>query len=521
MRKIEDIRKTLGYLDNQETPINGCHYLDAHFRNQLNKRCLVYEDQDQNFGDFMAEVGAWINTLTDQGIGRGDRVIILLPLRLELYQLMCALFYIGAVVVSVDSTMPKDKLKLAIEDAKASAIFSVSALLKWTPLLPSLWKLKRYTFEESCFFAKDLAILRADNTLDFKQVDIGENGPVLISFTSGSTGRPKAANRSLEIFLAQKIVSEFFWLHSEDEIDMPFFPTLVLQNLGLGITTIFPDLDFRKIRDFDPSRVIKQMNDYGVTRFSATPMIIKKLAKYIAVKGISIPTLRSVIIGGAEITTQAATTVLAALKLANPNVEVHIIYGSTEVEPISFTPIEDYIENQSIGLKLGKVIDVLDIKINPVTDIFDFNEGLEWGEICLSGPHVIKEYIDNHPANKTTKIRDEDGHLWHLTGDVGYVKDGLVYLLGRLKDCLIIDGLKYPTFHFENALAKIEGVQRAALIQKDSRVICYIEGAQTSREVVKSYLDNYFRNCFEIIYREIPVDSRHFSRVNRNELRSY
>lgn len=516
MKKIEDIRKTLGY---SGTPINGCHYLDAHFRSNIEKRCLVYENQDLNYDDFMKEVGAWIKTLESQGFKRGDRIIVLMPLRLELYQLMCAIFYLGLVVVSIDSTMPKEKLKLALADANALGIISVKELLKWTPFLPALWNLKRFTFNQRTLFAKELEKIKKAPNLDFKQVELKEDAPVLISFTSGSTGRPKAANRSLDIFLAQKIVSEYFWLHSKDEVDMPFFPTLVLQNLGLGITTIFPDMDFRKINEFDPSKIIAQMNKHGVTRFSATPMIIKKLSQYIRESKIKIPTLRSIIIGGAEITTESAKSVLREFKSASSQVEIHIIYGSTEVEPISFTPIEEYINNDNIGLKLGHVIDVLKLKIKDVDNIFDFGEGLEWGEICLSGPHVIKEYIDNHPANKTTKLKDQDGILWHLTGDVGYMRDGKIHLLGRLKDCLKVEGELIPTFHYENELAKIEGVERGALVQVDKKILCLIEGDEESKDLVKEILIKWNLSQSEIRFGKVPVDSRHFSRVDRNEIR--
>lgn len=517
MKKIEDIRKSMGYIGR---PINGCHYLDSHFRNHLDKRCIIYQDKDQSYRDFMSDVGAWIETLKAQGIGRGDRVLVLLPLRLELYQLMCALFYLGAVVVSVDSTMPKDKLKLALVDAKADAIFSVAELFKWTPFIPALWKLKRFSFDQRCLFSKDLLKIRKSNTLDFTQTPIEENGPTLISFTSGSTGRPKAANRSLEIFLAQKIVSEYFWQHQEDEVDMPFFPTLVLQNLGLGITTIFPDLDFRKIKEFDPAKVVKQMNDYSVTRFSATPMIIKKLANYILESGTKIPSLKSIIIGGAEITRKHARVVNDAFNSACENIDIHIIYGSTEVEPISFAPIDEYIESHEIGLNLGQVIDVLDIKTIDNISAFDFDQGIEWGEICLSGPHVIREYIDDHPANKTTKLKDERGVLWHLTGDVGYVRDGRVYLLGRLKDCLKVAGKLIPTFHYENELADIELVERCALVQaEDEKIHCFVEGPLSTHGQVLDYLK--FKGLADVVIHKkvIPVDSRHFSRVNRSELR--
>ncbi|MGI4992404.1 AMP-binding protein [Halobacteriovorax sp. GFR7] len=516
MKNIEDIRQELGYIGG---PINGCHYLDSHFRNNLEKRCLIYQDKDQTYGEFMSQVGAWIKTLSDAGIKKGDRVIVLIPLRLELYQIMVALFYMGAVVVSIDSTMPKEKLKQAIGDANAQGIISVKELLKWTPLIPALWKMKRFTYDQDCFFAKSLTNIKAEDNLNFSQTPIEQDAQTLISFTTGSTGRPKAANRSLDIFLAQKIVSEYFWLHREDEVDMPFFPTLVLQNLGLGITTIFPDIDYRKLSEFDVSKVIEQMNKYKVTRFSANPMIIKRLANYLAANEIKIPSLRSIIIGGAEISTKHANFVKEVFEKVSDGIEIHIIYGSTEVEPISFVPIDEYISNKKTGLKLGHVIEVLEVKINEVANSFDFQEGLIWGEICLSGPHVIKEYIDNHPANKATKKWDEQGRLWHLTGDVGYMSGGQIYLLGRLKDCLSIDGKLVPTFHYENELARIDGVERAALVQVGNKIKCLIEGEVKIKDHISEILNDWNLANAIIEFGRVPVDSRHFSRVDRNAIR--
>ncbi|KAI8903259.1 hypothetical protein EDD86DRAFT_261266 [Gorgonomyces haynaldii] len=69
------------------------------------------------------------------------------------------------------------------------------------------------------------------------------------------------------------------------------------------------------------------------------------------------------------------------------------------------------------------------------------------GDIFLQGPGVVKEYYNNPEASKAFhyQLEGKEGK-WYLTGDLGYIKDGTLFVNGRSKDVIIVNGKNiYPT----------------------------------------------------------------------------
>jgi fatty-acyl-CoA synthase len=98
-------------------------------------------------------------------------------------------------------------------------------------------------------------------------------------------------------------------------------------------------------------------------------------------------------------------------------------------------------------------------------------EGLE-GELCFKGPSVTSGYFENPEA---TAAAYRDG--WLHTGDLGYVLDGEVYVTGRLKDLIILNGRNIHPQSIEWAVAAVEGVRRG-------NVIAFSVPGKTSEELV-------------------------------------
>ena len=110
-----------------------------------------------------------------------------------------------------------------------------------------------------------------------------------------------------------------------------------------------------------------------------------------------------------------------------------------------------------LGQRLGRVrverkLGSLGLPV-PSTDalIVDLDTGLqelsqgEQGEIAISGPQVMKGYL-NRPEENEAVFREINGRRYLLTGDIGYVEDeGFFILCGRKKEMVIIGGYKvYP-----------------------------------------------------------------------------
>lgn len=81
------------------------------------------------------------------------------------------------------------------------------------------------------------------------------------------------------------------------------------------------------------------------------------------------------------------------------------------------------------------------------------------GELGFKGPSVTKGYYGN-PEATAKSFRDG----WLFTGDLGYIADGHVYVCGRVKDIIIINGRNYYPTDIEWLVQEVEGVRKGAVV---------------------------------------------------------
>ena len=84
------------------------------------------------------------------------------------------------------------------------------------------------------------------------------------------------------------------------------------------------------------------------------------------------------------------------------------------------------------------------------------------GEICFRGPSVTAGYWNNAEATRAAGLGRAGG--WLRTGDLGYMVDGEVYVSGRLKDILIVNGRNYYPQRIEWAVEELRGVRRGSTV---------------------------------------------------------
>jgi fatty-acyl-CoA synthase len=82
------------------------------------------------------------------------------------------------------------------------------------------------------------------------------------------------------------------------------------------------------------------------------------------------------------------------------------------------------------------------------------------GELQLRGPSVMSAYFDD--AASTLAARSPDG--WLRTGDLGYLADGNVYVCGRSKEVIIVNGRNYYPQDIEWAASEIAGIRSGSCV---------------------------------------------------------
>ena len=122
-------------------------------------------------------------------------------------------------------------------------------------------------------------------------------------------------------------------------------------------------------------------------------------------------------------------------------------------------PRQEYRDN-SIGIPLPDMLYKI-VKI----DTFDPAKVMEDGEICISGPTVMKGYLNNLEETNKTLVKHDDGKIWLHTGDIGCMdSDGFIYFKQRLKRLIVSSGYNIYPSYVEDVISKHPKVMSCVVI---------------------------------------------------------
>lgn len=416
-----------------------------------------------------------------QGIKPGDRVLLAMPLGIDLYAAIAGLWHIGATIVLPEPALGLKGVRHAVNIAAPKAYLGTGFFKLIGAVLPVLRGIKtKLTFKG-----------RPGNGAPIFQA-CGEH-PALISFTSGSTGLPKAIVRSQGFLLAQNACLEPL-LSSDDDTarDLVAFAVFVIANLGMGITSVLPAWKLSKPETATPEVLKTQIINQNITRILVPPAICEKLAKIE-----NPPALKTIFTGGGPV----FPDLLARLADKFPAADIVSVYGSTEAEPIAHSHLSDMKDLHWQGMRDGK-------GLYAGTPIADIEIKIVNGEILVTGDHVNKGYL-NGRGDAENKVK-QDGKIWHRTGDAGAFDDeGALWLWGRHG----VTAGGYCPFEIEAAARQWPGVAQAALIPDTDPAALVLIGDEPA---IGAWAKNaeIFDNLTIMQLPHIPLDKRHHSKID-------
>ncbi|MER2471274.1 fatty acid CoA ligase family protein [Photorhabdus laumondii] len=474
-----------------------------------------------SFQTFFSHASHFQHQLTQAGFVAGDRLLVIIQPGLILYPLLIAILGLGLVPVMLERGLAKKQLREILRHSQLSAVITQPTLGKFWFLLPELWRLRRFVIGQRILGMKVLETPNQHLPLSgFICRDLPPDTTGLITFTSGSTGTPKGANRTHDSLLAQLYAITALFAEGKNEIDLHSFPVMVLHSLCCGNSSILPDFDFSHPATVDPQQIVKQVQGEGITCLSGAPAYMSKITGYAKNKGLSFPNVRTVIVGGAP----ANKALLENCLTVFPHARHLVVYGSTEVEPISTVEMTTQLNHWAThdGYLVGKPVTQAEICIREITanpqQITPLATG-NVGEILVAGPHVLKDYIDNPQATKENKLPRKQGGIWHCTGDVGYLDTtGQLWLLGRVKDKVVLDdGRIIHPYVLEKRINELPGVTQSAFVLHPLGGAALILESATLPTDLPAILDELDLTLVTRIYcaNPIPVDIRHNSKINR------
>jgi len=460
------------------------------------------------------------------GIEKGDNVLIMLPMSIDLYVALVSLWRIGAVAVFLDPAFGKEYINKCCETISIKGFVGTFKASLFAATNKNLRRIPAKLCTSKLYFSSEYIF--SNNDRNFKEIIELENDfPALITFTSGSTGTPKVAVRTHGFLLKQyEIIKKELNIKIED-IDFNSLPIFALVNLGSGAVTVIPNMTSRQIIKTKPESLVKQLEDYNVNRAIMPPALAEKIIKYCEEKSIILKKITRFYTGGGPVFEK----LIKRIKNIMPNARIYVVYGSTEAEPISeiewdsISQDEINAVNNGKGLIVGKPIEEINLKILKVEeekrahyDIDFFNQSNlsvnKVGEIIVNGEHVLKGYL-NGIGDADNKIRVEK-EIWHRTGDLGCLDDkGQLWLLGRVGSSVMNKkGEVIYSFAVENVINNITGVKKSALLNFKKQCILVLSVEENiDRKLIDENILNFGidKVCF---LDKIPLDKRHNSKID-------
>jgi acyl-CoA synthetase (AMP-forming)/AMP-acid ligase II len=456
---------------------------------------IVDGDRRITYGEHHAAVGRVAAYLLDQGVEKGDRVAILGKNSLEWVVTFWASVSIGAVAVGLNAWWARDELDYAVADCAPKLLVDDMAAIT----------------------------ARLDGpAVERPTIEIAEDDPALILYTSGTTGRPKGAvhsHRNLNCLVqaqqcvtAARVPPGITLPPSRALTSTPLFHVSGLHSgviacMGAGNTTVWQD------GKFDPVSTLKVIERERCTTWTTMPTLLWRVVHEPTVGDYDTSSLLHIGGGGAA---WSAALQQAIRDTFGPHVSWGIGYGQTECCGLATT--SSFAELQAHPDTVGRPVATVELKVESA------DAGGE-GEIFIRGPMVMLGYWNNEPATRAVV----DDQRWLRTGDLGEIRDGLLFLTTRRTD-LILRGAEnvYPA-EIENCLEAHPGVGEVVVVglpdeefgQIVAAVVVPAAGAMVDEGELAAYVKErlaYFKVPARWMIRSEPLPRTATGKVVRAEV---
>ena len=286
--------------------------------------------------------------------------------------------------------------------------------------------------------------------------------PAVILYSGGTTGTTKGillSNLNFNALAAQVIAANPMFVPGDKMLAaMPIF-----HGFGLGVcihTMLFSGGRCILVPRFTPASYAKLMVKQKVNFIAGVPTLYEALLRLPKMEHVDLSSLKGVFSGGDSLSIELKKKLDRYLAGCGCPVQVREGYGTTEtVTACCLTPRHMYKEG-SIGLPFPDTY----IKIvEPGTDR-ELPYGEE-GEILLSGPTVMMEYVGHPEETANTLRKHEDGLTWVYTGDLGTMDDeGFIYFKGRSKRMIVSSGYNIYPAQLENVFDACDLISMSCVI---------------------------------------------------------
>lgn len=440
---------------------------------------LHYFDSTLSFAELDRHSDALACALRARGVGRGDRIALVLQNVPPFVIALLAAWKCGAIAVSINPMNRERELALLFADCAPAAVIAhetayrdtLARVLESHPVATVITTSELdYQTRHDARLLAGIERHRADGVPDFASLIAAHDGqrppPVplassdtaLLVYTSGTTGLPKGAmNTHGNVAFTAQVYRDWIGLQEGDGIlgIAPLFHiTGLIGHVALSLLIAGPlTLAYR----FEPGVMLDALRERRPAFTIGAITALLALMNHPDARRDSLASLRAIYSGGAPI----APSVVEQFE-AKFGHYIRNAYGMTEsTSPATVCPVDKRAPVDPLfgALSIGLPTYATDIRIVDTETGMPMPAG-EAGEIVIRGPQVVPGYW-----NKPDATRDAIRDGWLHTGDIGVMDaQGWLYLVDRKKDMINAAGYKVWPREVEDVLYSHPAVREAAVV---------------------------------------------------------
>lgn len=507
--------------------MNTCfNAVDRHVENGLGNKIAIIFDSAMtgakrriSYRELQAEVAKTAGMLAAEGVSKGDRVIIYMPMIPETVFAMLACARLGAVHSVVFGGFAANELAKRIDDAKPAIVLSASCGLEpsgvvaYKSLLDEAINLSEHKPQACIIFQRDelaadlipgrdknwaLSLATAKST---GCVSIAATDPLYILYTSGTTGTPKGVVRdngghATAMLWSLKNVygarqADVYWAAS-DVGWVVGHSYIVYAPLLLGCTTVL--YEGKPVGTPDAEAFWRIIEEHKVNILFTAPTAIRAIKRLDSrgemVKNYDLSSLRALFLAGERADPDTIHWSAKAL-------EVPVIdnWWQTELGWPAIATCFGLGETQTLVGSAGRAVPGYNISCLNAEHL-PASPG-ETGDIVLKmplPPGCLLTLWNNDDGFKSSYLSTHPGY--YLTGDAGYIDDdGFIHVMSRTDDIINVAGHRLATGALEQVVSAHADVAECAVIGAPDEIkgevpmafiVLNAETGLSDREILKS-----------------------------------
>ena len=442
-----------------------------------------------SYREFVQQIELCARSLKSIGVRAGDKITICLPNCPQAVIMFYAVNLVGAICNMVHPLSSEREIEFFLKESQSVAAITLdqfyhkfeavrhnvdvsniiiasikdalSAPIKAGYMLTEGRKIKKIPADAPVLRWKDFLKMGKKYHWKYKADKVGAD-PAVILYSGGTTGTTKGILLSNLNFnaLGQQIVATNPMFRAGDRM-LAVMP--VFHGFGLGVSIHSMLANGGRcvlVPRFTAESYAKLLVKHRCNFIAGVPTLYEALLRLPSMEGKDLSFLKGVFSGGDSLSVELKKRFDKFLYDHHATIQVREGYGTTECVTAScLTPPTVYKEG-SIGLPFPDTFYKI---VKPGTQ--EEQPYGEEGEICISGPTVMMEYV-NHPDETAQTLQQQpDGMTWLHTGDLGKMDDeGFVYFKQRIKRMIVTSGYNVYPSQLENILDAHALVQMSCVI---------------------------------------------------------